>query len=215
MSPPYFDRGRTIARRNISRRLGIVGLAYPLIVVQDDDAMFVGYRPPGAAFMLATGPREGPRGHVLREWDGGHKDLSHPNTDFFLEFHRPGDEHSVYLFRRLPGLVPDRWYVNLEAPWRRTTIGFDTRDLILDIVIQPDLVTWAWKDEEELAAAQTAGTMSEAEASAIREEGLRALERLGRREPPYAQGWDTWMPDAGWPTRPVMPEGWQHYRPPA
>ncbi len=208
-----FDRGRVVARRNISRRLGIVGLAYPLIVVQDDDKMFVGYRPPGSPFMLATGKREGPRDHVLREWDGGHRDLSHPNTDAFLEFHRPGDAHSVYLFRRMPDLLPDRWYVNLEEPWRRTALGFDTRDLILDIVIQPDLTTWHWKDEDELALAISSGTMPEDEARGIREEGLRALERLRRRERPYADGWDRWDPDPAWPTRPEFPEGWARYRP--
>jgi hypothetical protein len=39
------------------------------------------------------------------------------------------------------------WYVNFQRPMRRTAIGFDTFDLLLDLVIAPDLSRWDWKDE--------------------------------------------------------------------
>lgn len=37
------------------------------------------------------------------------------------------------------------WYVNFEHTTRRTESGFDTFDLVID----PDLSTWTWKDEDE------------------------------------------------------------------
>ena len=43
-----------------------------------------------------------------------------------------------------------RWYVNLEAEWVRTPIGFDTRDLILDVTVADDRSSWCLKDEQEI-----------------------------------------------------------------
>ena len=51
------------------------------------------------------------------------------------------------------------WYVNFELPFVRTPLGFDTRDLALDLVVAPD-GTWAWKDEEEFAHMRRVGAMS-------------------------------------------------------
>lgn len=46
------------------------------------------------------------------------------------------------------------WYVNLQDPFRRTSLGFDYLDQELDVIISPDLSTWRWKDSgrfEDLA----------------------------------------------------------------
>ncbi|WNI19786.1 DUF402 domain-containing protein [Actinacidiphila sp. ITFR-21] len=45
----------------------------------------------------------------------------------------------------------DRWYINFQRPMRRTTNGFDTFDLLVDLVVAPDLSSWQWKDEDEHA----------------------------------------------------------------
>ncbi|MEV0126610.1 DUF402 domain-containing protein [Streptomyces sp. NPDC050703] len=45
------------------------------------------------------------------------------------------------------------WYVNFEHPTRRSEAGFDTFDLTVDLVIDPDLTSWQWKDEDEYAHA--------------------------------------------------------------
>ncbi|MDX6428935.1 MAG: hypothetical protein QOE54_1301, partial [Streptosporangiaceae bacterium] len=42
-----------------------------------------------------------------------------------------------------------RWYINFQRPYRRTQLGVDTFDLFLDLVVNPDLSSWVWKDEEE------------------------------------------------------------------
>ena len=70
------------------------------------------------------------------------------------------------------------WYINLQDPIRRTEIGFDTMDHMLDVVISPDMDSWEWKDEDELAAAEKAGIGSKEKAQAIRQEAERAIELL-------------------------------------
>src|SRR5438046_2771238 len=44
------------------------------------------------------------------------------------------------------------WYLNLQTPLRRSSIGFDLWDQVLDVVVRPDR-TWSWKDEDEFAEA--------------------------------------------------------------
>ncbi|MHC3391083.1 hypothetical protein ACLQ2E_16740 [Streptomyces lavendulocolor] len=38
--------------------------------------------------------------------------------------------------------------MNFEHLIRRTTTGFDTFDLTVDLVVDPDLTRWEWKDED-------------------------------------------------------------------
>jgi hypothetical protein len=38
----------------------------------------------------------------------------------------------------------------LQEPFRRTSRGFATMDLMIDVIVSPDR-TWRWKDEDELA----------------------------------------------------------------
>jgi Protein of unknown function (DUF402) len=47
---------------------------------------------------------------------------------------RPGRAHAIWLFwesERFAG-----WYVNLEAPWRPSRLGFDTEDHTLDVWVR-------------------------------------------------------------------------------
>ncbi len=98
-------------------------------------------------------------------------------------------------------LFPGRWYVNLEEPWRRTQLGFDTRDHTLDIWVEQD-GSWSWKDEEELEAAVRFGRHLPEEASAIRAEGERVL-----AEWPFPTGWEDWLPPDDWEPA-ALPAGW-------
>ncbi|MFE3811737.1 DUF402 domain-containing protein, partial [Streptomyces sp. NPDC059131] len=71
--------------------------------------------------------------------------------------------------------VPDRgggrrlrnWYVNFEHPARRTTTGFDTLDLTVDLVVAPDLTGWEWKDEDEYAHVRRLDIVSDTEHRAV------------------------------------------------
>lgn len=65
----------------------------------------------------------------------------------------PGSEvlgETTYVEARHSGAKPpsDRLaFVPASGDWTRTAIGFDTRDLTLDLVIEPDL-TRRWEDAE-------------------------------------------------------------------
>lgn len=93
------------------------------------------------------------------------------------------------------------WYVNLEAPWRPSPLGFDTEDDELDLWIEAS-GSWEWKDEHELEAAVDLGLFSREEAAMFRAEGERVI-----AEWPFPTGWEGWRPDALWPL-PSVPEGW-------
>ena len=95
------------------------------------------------------------------------------------------------------------WYLNLQTPLRRTAIGYDLWDHVLDVQIAPDR-TWRWKDEDELAWAVEAGVLTPAEAAAARAEGERLVVNLDTLLP---TGWEGWRPDPSWPPL-SLPAGW-------
>jgi hypothetical protein len=95
------------------------------------------------------------------------------------------------------------YYVNLQAPGRRTPIGLDSLDQVLDVVIQPD-GSWRWKDEDELAFAVGLGVFSPDEAAQIRREGELVIASLPELLP---TGWEDWQPDPDWLPVP-LPPGW-------
>ena len=99
------------------------------------------------------------------------------------------------------------WYINLQSPLRPSAVGFDYQDHVLDVLVSADLRTWRWKDEADLEEAVARGIFTRAEATAIRAEGERAVERMLARETPFDRSWDGWRPDPSWP-RPAFPEGW-------
>ena len=120
---------------------------------------------------------------------------------------KPGASHSIYVMWD-PGQTRFRcWYVNLQAPLRRTKIGFDTMDHILDIVIRPDRSEWWWKDEDEFEQAVQIGLYSLEMAAAIRAEGEWVLERMKENQPPFCDGWEDWSPPEDWEI-PDFPTGW-------
>ena len=100
------------------------------------------------------------------------------------------------------------WYVNLQAPVRRSPTGFDTMDQVLDLVVLPDLTTWWWKDEDELDLAVELGVFTREEAGAIRAEGERVAALIDSGTPPFDPAWADWTPDPAW-GRPELPDGWR------
>lgn len=97
--------------------------------------------------------------------------------------------------------------MNLEDPWRRSRVGFDTWDHMLDLVVAPDLSSWEWKDEDEFAWWQEVGIIPPA-AQAIRAEAHRAIDAIERRAAPYGDGWEHWAPDPNWTPLTEMPTNW-------
>lgn len=119
---------------------------------------------------------------------------------------RPGDAHAIGVFWRGTARAFVGWYGDLQLPLRRTAVGFDTVDHVLDVDVAPDRI-WAWKDEDEFAIVQERGLISPEEAAAIRSEGERVIAAVERNDWPFNAGWEQWRPDANWPI-PALPEDW-------
>lgn len=113
---------------------------------------------------------------------------------------RRGDPFSVFLFQHADGSLRG-WYVNLERPQRRTELGFDYEDELLDVWVpaggRPELL-----DEDELAEALQRGFVSPERAAEIQATAERVL-----ANPPWPTGWEEWRPEPGWQV-PVLPPGW-------
>lgn len=171
------------------------------MVVRDDGDQVVLYIPLGTVAKTAVwdGPASGPiRGQADRNWE-----LEDRLWDTYriLRLIRWGTGHSFELFWHEADDSFAGWYVNIQEPLRRSPVGFDTDDLVLDIWIEPD-GSWAWKDADELREAVRLGRFTEDEARAIRAEGERVIE-----ERPWPTGWEEWRPDPSWRV-PELPRGW-------
>lgn len=118
--------------------------AYPTIVVQDLPELIVLYMPAGVAGK-DTDHKPTPA-ELLTPEKINIVDCQWERTDvLFLIV--PGDSFSTYLMRETGTKKMNCWYINLQEPIRRTRIGFDTMDHMLDVVIQPDMTEWKWKDD--------------------------------------------------------------------
>lgn len=105
-------------------------------------------------------------------------------------------------------IVPDAgvpgWYVDFERPFRRTSIGVDTFDLFLDLIVEPDLSGHAWKDEDEYAQARRLGLVDDGTHRQVDEARQRVMALIEDRKGPFAEDWSGWSVEADW-TQPVLP----------
>ncbi len=108
---------------------------------------------------------------------------------------------------RGPNDRSDRWYVNLQAPFRRTAAGFDTQDHELDIVIVARRRLALQGRGRGSTSRSRLGRWTEAEVTAIRAEGARVAAELRPAGAGGTSAGRTGRPD---PTGavPHLPEGW-------
>lgn len=175
--------------------------AWPCRVVQDSADLVALFVPDKTAYKRS------------RRLDGGRPLLLAPYVTEDAVWQRdllrlmyPGRPYSIWL---LWDVDPRRllcWYVNLEDPFARTAIGFDTADHELDVVIRPDL-TWYLKDEDELDAMVQEDLIPERRGVEIRQMAKQAISLVEQRKPPFSDGWERWAPDPVW-TRPELPHNW-------
>ncbi len=188
--------GETVALRYLRRNDGRAGNSWPFTVVRDSDDVVALYIPPGAVHKR-WGLVDGERRLLDQAWRRETLRLMFPGATHSTWASWDNDEHG----RTFRG-----YYVNMEEPFRRTAIGFDTNDHCLDIVVKPDL-SWAWKDEEELERLIESGSYTHEFGEAVWREGKRVVEQIERRLPPFSDGWGEWQPDPAWGL-PVLPENW-------
>ncbi|MEX0782352.1 MAG: DUF402 domain-containing protein [Dehalococcoidia bacterium] len=120
---------------------------------------------------------------------------------------REGDRHAVQLYWTEREWELRCWYINFQEPLGRFSLGFESMDLTLDVVIEPGLERWTWKDEDEFAYGIEGGWYTPALLADLKAYGEAVLGDVAARRPPFDQPWDTWRPDPAW--RPVLlPDGW-------
>ena len=182
---------------------GKVWAARPVTVVRDDEDLIALYLAIGTRWKRPVRP-DGARLRMPSEdWmlgDDVWRDKS------VLHLVTPGAAHAVWAMWEEGGEFL-RWYVNIQEPLRRSPVGFDYMDQMLDLVVAPDLTEWHWKDEEELEEEFAHGLMTRAEVDAVKAEGERVLRLIEDRSSPFGDSWQLWRPDASWPI-PGLPAGW-------
>ena len=196
--------------RSVDRERRIVQTVWPWTVVKDEQDGVVLYIPAGTVGKRRTGERGGPGGRMIVRWDGGHANIAWERTNV-IRVYREGDGHSVWFAFDATTWAPVWQYVNLEEPWLRTPIGFDSRDLYLDLWAEPGGGDWHWKDEDELDWVVAQGRIDAARVPFIRAEGERAVNRL-RRDPRLGVEWREWRPERAWRI-PTLPARWRELEP--
>ncbi|RYC13814.1 DUF402 domain-containing protein [Nocardioides zhouii] len=177
----------------------------PMRVVRDDERGLVAWLADDTE-LLSTAPGDGvalrdkplaerflgDRVPALGTWRGGGI-LRIAPTD------RPW---SVWVFREDDGSLAGH-YVNLELPHRRHGDETNTRDLILDLWLEPSGVLWL-KDADELEAVVEAGRYLPEQAAEVRAIGEWArAELVEGRDWPLDDEWTAWRPPAAWTTPPL------------
>ncbi len=98
---------------------------------------------------------------------------------------------------------PGGWYIDFTRPYRQTPIGVDTFDLLLDLIIEPDL-SHRWKDEEEYQQGRRLGIISDADHQHVQEAREQVIALAEQRTGPFDDRWRTWHRDPAWPV-PSLP----------
>ena len=197
---PFWEPGAEIAWR-YGRRLD------PMRVVRDDERGLVAWLADGTSVIASAAAdgrsiRELPlaerftsdRVPVLHRWEGSG----------ILRIAPTGRPWSVWVFSEDDGSFAGH-YVNLELEHRRRGTETATRDLTLDLWVEPSGELWL-KDADEVEAATRAGRYTPAMADAVHAiaEWARA-DLVEGRDWPLDEEWTTWRPPADW-TVPPLPD---------
>ncbi|MER6505905.1 DUF402 domain-containing protein [Nonomuraea sp. NPDC001636] len=104
---------------------------------------------------------------------------------------------------------PLAWYVDFDLPKRRTLMGIDTFDLLLDLVADPDLSQYRWKDEDEYQQGRRLGLISDDTHRHVTEARSEVIGLIEDRLGPFAHDWAPLQWEA-WQT-PTLPENIEIY----
>lgn len=199
--------GETIVHQEVWR--GRVWAARPMVVVEDRDDRLLLWMPQGTVRKVPV--THGLDDQIIEKLDRGDWVYTDHIWDVStLWIVRPGDWHAVWV----SWLAGEHygWYVNLQMPLRRTAIGIEAMDLMLDVVAAPDLTSWAWKDEAQFDEIARRGIFDPATVARVRDEARRVIGRIEAREEPFDQPWPSWTPDPSW-RPPTLGDGWDRVTP--
>ena len=180
-------------------------MVFPMTVVRDEPDELIVFRSPGAVGKRRRVDKGGPNDRVILAANEGFDDSSWYKWRV-LVIRRPLGAHSVSVFWDDGKNELGFWYIDLVSPVRRTRSGFEFIEHGIDVVIEPDMASWRWKDADELEWYVEHGRYTRAEADAIRAEAESAVAALCGERTRYER-WLSWRPNPAWsPAR--LPVGW-------
>jgi protein associated with RNAse G/E len=164
---------------------------------------------PGAECMdeehYASGVKNG-----IRRWDFRDKDWQLKkvtwHTNRVLSIAEPGKYYSILLFWNHASNEFSGYYVNFQLPLKRSHCGFDSLDLDLDMVINPDF-SFEWKDVDDYQKATEHGLIIPQWVQGIEKAKAEIFEKLEKRQYPFNGSWLDWKPNPSWQP-PKLPENW-------
>ncbi|HEY3312920.1 MAG TPA: DUF402 domain-containing protein [Anaerolineales bacterium] len=203
--------GETVALRGIFNQL-------PWHI---QSALVVKDTPDETALLLLPGAEcAGPWGYIHKKhgdhsgWQRWQETLSgdwnlekyHWRTNRFLILLEPQKFFaSIYIWNHASGDF-ECYYINFQLPFVRSQCGFDTYDLELDLVIDPDF-QWHWKDVEGYQEGVRLGAIRPEWVEGIEQAKKDVFARLENRFYPLNARWLNWLPDQTW-APPQLPPGW-------
>jgi hypothetical protein len=202
-----FATGSSVVWR--SRPDGDVGYVIGCRVLRDDGDVAAVVQPTGSPIMRRSAQRGGPNGRsfIPGTWDGS-RVASRWDRPPTVRLRPVGHPYSVMRTWLAGEERFDGWYVNLEQPWRRTAVGFDSRDDVLDVVVSDDLDECRLKDVDELEFTVQVGMFTPAEAAAIRAAAEVAIADVAARRWPFDEtAWNQALP-AHLLIPTTLPPGW-------
>lgn len=213
MQLPSFDVGATIVAEE--RWHGLLWSAVPHRVVRSSATELVSYLPTGAVAVHATNrglpcaeglTRDDRKLLALKTLEARAGESAEAPDKVYL--YRPGRWSRTNL-----GWDPQTgdflgWYVNFELPARPTAAGITSKDLVLDLWVDPDR-SWQWKDLQDYQRALDDGILDPAIRSDIDAETDRVLAEIDAHNGPFSDDWTGFRADAEWPV-PRLPDdyGW-------
>ncbi|NQW90380.1 DUF402 domain-containing protein [Curtobacterium sp. VKM Ac-2861] len=212
-----FRAGESVVLRSL-HTLGSHGRAVAFAVagrvLVDDDDVAVVASPLGSAVRRRAGTGSGPNARLVlpSDWDGSYVEDSWFGATV-VRVHPRGAAWSVWRWHDGTQWLPD-WYVNLELPWVRTSVGFDSQDWTLDVIAtRDDAGRWSIrnKDEDELAFYTDEGLVTEADRAMIERTGEDATAAVHAGSFPFETDWSRWVPDPNW-SAPQVHAGWDAVR---
>ena len=196
-----FNPGEPVLCRKLWH--GVVWNAMPMRVIADAPARTVLYQAPDTAFRGARTPDGAKIRDFSAKWES--MDLVWAGGSL-IRLIEPDTWQCVDVEFDAAGNFAG-WYVNFQEPVRRTTLGFDTVDLVLDLVVAPDRA-WSLKDEDDFERAASAGHVQQRAAGQVRVAAERMISVVESGGPPFNERhWLNWRPPPHW-TVPALPANW-------
>ncbi|MFT3893275.1 MAG: DUF402 domain-containing protein [Anaerolineales bacterium] len=128
-------------------------------------------------------------------------------TNRLLMLAYPDKYYSSYYFWQADTNQFLCYYINFQLPFRRSKVGFDSFDLELDVIVEPNF-EWRWKDVDDYQRGIELGVLRPEWIQEIDSAKPEIFEKLGKRQYPFDDTWLNWMPDPSWCT-PKLPTDWE------